>query len=278
MAQTHKNLRGNKRSKRGFRKLNKTPKRKQIRRTQTKRRQTMRRRQMTKKRTFVGGASMATDFNDKIMKLMKLMPDKPQASLQRAFKKMNVEEIENMTPSDLNNIYKNWRDVEAERRKTLRMIKSAEQPQPSIPNKKAPLTKRERETYDLEPSDESMPEVHMENDIIPFDPENPYDPKNDLKDMQDWDVPVIQPKKKKSQQSKSWMPPKVHSTETRPFDPYGPNDPHNDLQEHMHWDEEIPQGQMQDNNFTPHEHDFAGEEDHNVKLDWIDENEAAIQM
>jgi hypothetical protein len=68
MAQTHKNLRGNKRSKRGFRKLNKTPKRKQIRRTQTKRRQTMRRRQMTKKRTFVGGGP---GFNYKIEKLMK---------------------------------------------------------------------------------------------------------------------------------------------------------------------------------------------------------------
>lgn len=268
MTQTHKGLRGHKRSKRGFRKLNKTPKRKQVRRTQTKRRQTMRRRQMTKKRTFAGGAPVGPGFNYKIEKLMKKMPDKPPASLGRAFQKIKPEEIENMTPMELNNIYQNWRNVEAEKRKTLRIDKRTQQGmQP---------TKRERETYGLVPSDESMPEVHMENDIVPYDPENPYDPKNDLKDMQDWDVPVIQPKKK--QQTKSWVPPKVHSTETRPFDPYAPNDPHNDLQEHVHWDEEIPQGQMQDNNFTPHEHDFAGEEDHNVNLDWIDENEAAIQM
>ena len=279
MAQTHKRLRGNKHSKRGFRKVNKTAKRKL-----TKRRQSMRRQRMTKKRALAGGAPRVTNIDYKIQKLMELMPDKPVKSLIRAFppRTTTLEQIEAMTPAHLMAHYEAWRLESSSRRRELReqdrerkQTLLPAQPQQSTTNLPPQSIKRVRETFEQEPSDETMPEVHMDDDIVPYDPLNPYDPKDDLKDMQDWDVPVIQPRKKLN---KSWVPPKVHSTETRPFDPYAPNDPHNDLQTHMHWDEEIPQGhehgheQME---ATEDEVDLMNVgDDSDVKFDEIDEEEA----
>jgi hypothetical protein len=217
MAATHKNKRNKHGSKRKFRKVTKKG-------TQNKR-----------KRRTIKKQGGTTNSAEKDALLMKMMPHKPLNSLRRAFSKTDMETFKNMTPEEQEATYNNWRNIEAETRKRLRLMKRE-----NI-GENEPL-KRQK----ISESDE-MPEVYYEDEIIPFDPYNPEDPKNDLATTENWDMEQMPRKRAREPAAvkpkpimNMWTPPTVNFVEEANFDASRPYDPMNDLQETANWENEVP--------------------------------------
>ena len=239
MTHTHKK----KGSKRKFRKINKN-------RTQNRGKKNR-----TKKR---GGDNWQTEKHKlRIQRLMELMPHRQNQakSLKRAFHSMSIEDIEKMTPEEREMVYNEWRNIEAENRKRLRMKKRmSAQEESSTEN---PIK--------MEDEDEDFPEVYYEDEIIPYDPYNPEDPKNDLKDMQDWEVnPRKKAKKRVSAPTKATV-----QNDTLPLWDWSEqteaaiHPPENLMEEEI--DGEIPELPEYE---VPHEMD-----EENMTLDWVNETE-----
>jgi hypothetical protein len=117
----------------------------------------------------------------------------------------------------------------------------------------------------MEDEDEDFPEVYYEDEIIPYDPYNPEDPKNDLKEMQDWEVnPRKKAKKRVSAPTKATV-----QNDTLPLWDWSEqteaaiHPPENLMEEEI--DGEIPELPEYE---VPHEMD-----EENVTLDWVNETE-----
>lgn len=218
MAATHKNKQTKHGSKRKFRKVTKKG-------TQNKR-----------KRRTIKKHGGSTNSPEKDELLMRLMHPKPLNSLRRAFTKIDAETIRNMTQEEREATYNNWRNVEAETRKRLRIIKRE-----NIGENESVKRQKIGET-------DEMSEVYYDNGDKPFNPYSPDDPLNDLPTTENWDIEQM-PKKRAREttmavQSKPikniWIPPMVHSAEQGEFDASMPYDPLNDLQETANWENEVP--------------------------------------
>ncbi len=223
MAATHKNKRNKPGSKRKFRKVTKKG-------TQNKR-----------KRRTIKKQGGTTNSAEKDALLMKMMPHKPLNSLRRAFSKTDMETFKNMTPEEREATYNNWRNIEAETRKRLRLMKRE-----NI-GENEPVKRQKISDMDETPDTDEMPEVYYENGDKPFDPYSPDDPKNDLQETANWDMEQM-PKKRAREPAavkpkpimNMWTPPTVNFVEEGEFDASRPYDPMNDLQETANWENEVP--------------------------------------
>ena len=88
------------------------------------------------------------------IKVLKQKLDKPEKSLDRAFIKFSLEDVEKMNTNELAQLYQKWRDKERDERKTLRLKD----------------TLKEMPIYKEIPRDEYS-DIHYEGE--PFDMYNP---------------------------------------------------------------------------------------------------------
>lgn len=73
-----------------------------------------------KTRRLIGGIKHETVEKKRVLK--ELMPTFREESTYRAFTKIPIETIKNMTPDERNDVYTKWRKVEEKRRKELREL------------------------------------------------------------------------------------------------------------------------------------------------------------
>lgn len=127
------------------------------------------------------------------LKVLKQKLDKPEKSLDRAFIKFSLEDVEKLNTNELAQLYQKWRDKERDERKTLRLKD----------------TFKETPIYKEIPTGEYS-DIHYEGE--PFNMYNPPNKiKQSLEETQNWidEVPVKPPRQSRPPKrtiTNEWIP------------------------------------------------------------------------